>query len=126
MHAPPEAVERLARLCRASDLPEGRSRGFDPTATGRDTLFVVRRNGVHAWRNACPHWADTPMAWRKDAYLNADATRIVCAAHGAQFEIATGLCTLGPCVGQSLTPVALVAADDGMLSADIAFLENST
>ena len=27
------------------------------------------------------------MAWRKHAYLNAAGDRIVCAAHGAQFEI---------------------------------------
>ena len=43
----------------------------------------------------------------KDAYLNAARDRIVCAAHGAQFDIATGICTLGPCLGQRLQPVAL-------------------
>jgi nitrite reductase/ring-hydroxylating ferredoxin subunit len=53
------------------------------------------------------------MAWRKDAYLNAARDRIVCGAHGAQFQIHTGLCTLGPCMGQSLTPVALCIHDDG-------------
>jgi nitrite reductase/ring-hydroxylating ferredoxin subunit len=119
-------VATLAPLCRASELPEGRSRGFDPTGTGRDTLFVVRRNGLHAYRNACPHWAETSMAWRKDAFLNADATRIVCAAHGAQFEIETGVCTLGPCIGQALTPVSLTTGDDGMLLVDLAFLETRT
>jgi len=119
-------VERLAPLCHASELADGRSRGFDPTASGRDTLFVVRRNGLHAYRNACPHWAETSMAWRKDAYLNADATRIVCAAHGAQFEIDTGLCLLGPCIGQSLMRVPLITSDDGMLNVDLAFLETKT
>lgn len=119
-------MERLAPLCRAGELAEGRSRGFDPTRTGRDTLFVVRRKGLYAYRNACPHWAETSMAWRKDAFLNADATRIVCAAHGAQFEIETGVCTLGPCLGQALTPVPLTTDGDGMLRVDLSFLETST
>lgn len=47
------------------------------------------------------------MAWRRDAYLNREATRIVCSGHGAEFDIASGVCMLGPCLGQSLTPVAL-------------------
>ena len=42
------------------------------------------------------------MAWRRDAYLNAAGDRIVCAAHGALFEIDSGLCVLGPCLGDRL------------------------
>ena len=95
------------RLCHLDDLPDGDSRGFDPHASGRDTIVVVRQGtALHAWANACPHHG-TPMAWRKNAFLNAARDRIVCGAHGAQFEIDTGLCTLGPCLGQSLTPVPL-------------------
>lgn len=102
-------------LCHLDDLPDGGSRGFDPQATGRDTLFIVRRGqALHAYANACPHHG-TPMAWRKDAYLNAAGDRIVCAAHGAQFEIDSGLCTLGPCLGDRLTPVALSVGVDGDL-----------
>jgi len=101
------------RLCHFDDLPDGGSRGFDPRASGRDTLFVVRRGRVlHGWVNACPHHG-TPMAWRKDEYLDAARERIVCGAHGARFEIATGLCTLGPCLGERLTPVPLTLDDDG-------------
>lgn len=47
------------------------------------------------------------MAWRKDAYLNRDGTRIVCHAHGAQFDPVTGVCLLGPCLGQALSAVRL-------------------
>jgi len=101
------------RLCHLDDLPDGDSRGFDPGGSGRDTLFVVRRGAaLHAYQNACPHHG-TPMAWRKDAYLNAAGDRIVCAAHGAQFEIDTGRCTLGPCLGDALVPVALSIHESG-------------
>lgn len=96
-------------LATLDQLPEPSARGFDPYSTGQDTLMLVRYQGqVYAYRDACPHFGDTPMAWRKDAYLNGDGTRIVCHAHGAQFDIATGQCLQGPCLGQHLTRLETV------------------
>ena len=101
------------RLCHQDEVPDGASRGFDPQQTGQDTVLVVRRGAqLFAYRDACPHH-NTPMAWRKDAYLSGDGQHIVCAAHGAQFDIATGLCTLGPCLGDALTPVPLIFHNNG-------------
>lgn len=101
-------------LCRLDALPDGGARGFDPWRAGQDSVLLVRRGErVFGWRDACPHHGGTPMAWRKDAYLNADRTRIVCAAHGAQFDIESGACTLGPCLGQKLEAVALVRGAGG-------------
>lgn len=107
-------------LCRADAIGEGRARGFDPRGAGFDTMFVVHKDGrLHAWRDACPHYGDTPMAWRKDAYLDSAGTRIVCSAHGAQFIIDTGVCTLGPCLGQALTMVPLVIDDSNDIYAEL-------
>lgn len=101
------------RLCHLNDLPDGGTRGFDPQRGGAGALFVVRQGrALHAYVDACPHHG-TPMAWRQDAYLNAARDRIVCAAHGAQFEIPTGRCVLGPCLGDALTPVPLTLHDNG-------------
>ena len=101
------------RLLHLDDLPDGASRGFDPQRIGQDTVLAVRRGRrLFAYADACPHHG-TPMAWRKDAYLNAGGDRIVCAAHGAQFEIDTGRCMLGPCLGDALTPVQLTILDNG-------------
>ena len=92
-------------LCRLDELPEGGSRGFDPEGRGQASVFAVRRGDeVRVYADSCPHHG-TPMAWRIDAYLNAAGDRIVCAAHGAQFKIDTGLCVLGPCLGDRLRPV---------------------
>ena len=102
------------RLCRLEEIPDGDSRGFDPLGDGRDTLLVVRQGtSLYAWRDDCPHIRGVPMAWRKNAYLNADRDRIVCSAHGALFDIATGVCTLGPCLGQSLESMPVVLDADG-------------
>ena len=101
----------IARLCPADELLEGHAKGF-----GQQGIFALQYRGVfHAYRDACPHYGDTPLAWRRDAYLNADGSRIVCAAHGAQFEPDTGLCVVGPCQGQFLTPVAVCVAANGDL-----------
>jgi nitrite reductase/ring-hydroxylating ferredoxin subunit len=101
------------RLCHLDDLPDGGARGFDPQRRGQDSLLVVRQGRqLYGYADACPHHG-TPMAWRKDAYLNAARDRIVCAAHGAQFELSTGLCVLGPCLGEALTPVPLTLDELG-------------
>jgi nitrite reductase/ring-hydroxylating ferredoxin subunit len=105
-------------LCRLDELPEGGSRGFDPDRQGRARVFAVRHRGaVHVYADSCPHHG-TPMAWRRHEYLNAARDRIVCAAHGAQFEIDTGLCVLGPCLGDRLTPVPWRIADSEIVIAD--------
>jgi nitrite reductase/ring-hydroxylating ferredoxin subunit len=104
------------RLCRLDEIPDGDSRGFDPLGQGRDTLLIVRQGtSLHAWRDACPHLGGVPMAWRKDAYLNAARDSIVCSGHGALFDIATGMCTLGPCLGESLQPVAVMVDSEGFV-----------
>ena len=103
------------RLCHLAELLDGGARGFDPLDRGRDTVFVVRRGGaVRVWADRCPHHG-TPMPWRKDAYLNAAGDRIVCAAHGALFDIDSGLCMQGPCLGDRLRPVPFTLSADGEL-----------
>lgn len=119
-------MDSWVRLCAGSEIAEGQARGFGPAGSARDTLFVVRRGGLFAYRNSCPHWPDTSLPWRKDAYLDAQASRIVCSAHGAQFEIASGLCLIGPCMGASLTRVALLEDNNGALHVERATLETLT
>ena len=95
-------------ICALAELPDGMSRGFDPLGEGKDTMFIVRRGAaIFGWRNACPHYDHARMAWKKDEFLNSARDRIVCGAHGAEFEIERGACTLGPCLGQRLTSVPL-------------------
>ena len=100
-------------LCPARTVGEGSARGFDPFGQGRDTVLLVRWQGqLRAWRNRCPH-LEVPMHYRKDRFMAADGQRIVCFAHGAQFRPDNGLCVLGPCLGQSLQPLALHVDEQG-------------
>lgn len=82
-------------------------------------MFVVRSGAqVRGWLDACPHVDGAPLAWRKDAYLSADGSSIVCYGHGAVFDIDTGVCTKGPCVGQALRPVEVHSDEEGVLWLD--------
>ncbi|MEZ5768060.1 MAG: hypothetical protein R3D80_10590 [Paracoccaceae bacterium] len=86
---------------------------------GRRARHDVQVQGARlfGWRNACPHYGNARMAWKKDEYLNGDRSRIVCGAHGAQFEIETGCaCVLGPRLGRSLIPVPLTVRDGAVSS----------
>lgn len=101
-------------LCKLHELPDGDARGFDPLNEGQDSVLLVRRGAlVYAYKDLCPHYGDTPMAWRRHAYLNADSSHIVCAAHGALFEIADGACIRGPCLGEALTAVPITISPEG-------------
>ena len=102
-------------LCTADEIGEGEARAFGPFDNTRRKAFVVRRNGCfYAWWDRCPHF-DAPMAWRANQYLNAAGDRIVCAAHGAEFEIETGLCVHGAALASRLTPAPIEATPEGKL-----------
>lgn len=67
--------------------------------------FVVRvGDGVFAYQNFCVH-VGHPLNWTPDSFLTPDKSRIVCASHGALYEIETGKCAGGPCRGKALRRV---------------------
>ena len=73
--------------------------------------FVVRRgDAVFAYQNFCAH-VGHPLNWMPDRFLTKDLTAIMCASHGALYEIDTGLCFAGPCLGKELIKVELAVRD---------------
>lgn len=122
----PAAMLSKIAVCRLVDLPEGDSRGFDPLNTGRDSCIVVRQGErVYSYQNACPHVGGSPLAWRKNQYLNADKSHIVCSGHGAQFDLRTGVCTLGPCIGERLQSIENSIDPNGHVFLHINHLETT-
>ena len=90
-------------LCDIDDIAEGTSKGFDLDADGG--VFAVRKDGVvYCYRNRCPH-AGLELNWAPDRFLDRDKEYILCTAHGAMFDITSGLCIAGPCAGAELLPV---------------------
>jgi nitrite reductase/ring-hydroxylating ferredoxin subunit len=94
----------LARvICPLHELADPGAKGFT-MGSGDWPLrgFVVRQGAcVRAYVNYCPH-AGFPLNWTPDRFLAPEAPLILCAMHGALFEIETGLCISGPCAGMKL------------------------
>jgi len=61
--------------------------------------------------NAALRWLGAKMPTS-----NADRNCIVCHAHGALFDIATGAVLLGPAWGQSLTAMPITLRADGVIT----------
>lgn len=103
------------RLCALADLAEPGAKGFTFGAgSERFDMFVVRTGGmVRGWLNTCPH-NFTTLEFVPDKFLTRDAGRILCSTHGAQFRLDDGVCVLGPCLGQALTPLP-IRVEDGMV-----------
>lgn len=54
--------------------------------------FVVRKgDSVYAYQNFCAH-VGHPLNWRPHSFLTPDKDQIICASHGARYEIETGDC----------------------------------
>lgn len=95
----------------SADIAEGQSKGFDLEGA---YLFAVKRDDqVYLYRNSCPHLG-TPLEWQEDTFLDPDGALIQCATHGALFEIESGRCISGPCLGQRLQAVPYIL-DNGLI-----------
>ncbi|CAD1794639.1 Rieske (2Fe-2S) protein [Xanthomonas arboricola pv. juglandis] len=72
---------------------------------GAESLVLYRDGAqVRAWLNVCPH-AGRRLDWAPGQFLKTKEGHLVCAAHGAAFELSGGECISGPCRGQSLLAV---------------------
>lgn len=105
----------MTLLCQLEDLQPGRSKGVLPNERGRDRVLLVRQGDrVYGYINNCPHYDKAPLGWKKDEFLSGDGQHIMCSAHGALFRITDGACTIGPCQGQSLSPVKIRVQDEAI------------
>lgn len=64
--------------------------------------FVLRQGeAARGFVDSCPH-AGWPLAAMDDRYLTRDGRHLLCAGHGALFDL-SGSCVVGPCLGQRLS-----------------------
>jgi nitrite reductase/ring-hydroxylating ferredoxin subunit len=123
--APDEAFDLRRVICAVADLDDPDARGFT-LGTGEWPLrgFVVRRgDAIRAYVNHCPH-AGFPLNWQPDVFLVPDGTLIRCIMHGALFEIETGACVAGPCMGHALQSLPIRLRDGYVVLDDDVPLED--
>ena len=104
----------VSHLGRASELAEGATFKFSFKRAGKILSGFVARHGgkIVAYENVCRH-LPLPLDDAGGKFSTKDGSHFLCQNHGALFDPLTGLCTRGPCEGQSLTPLEIeVVADD--------------
>lgn len=107
--ARPDVESVSGSLIRLPELPPEGVSETEVRIAGEPASLILRRQGerVQAWLNVCPH-AGRRLDWAPGRFL-LDQGRLVCAAHGAMFELEEGRCVSGPCRGASLVAVAVEA-----------------
>lgn len=102
----------LIPICKVSEIGDGGKEVRLDTADGPRWLMLFLQDGrLSAWRNVCPHQGRA-LNWAPDKFLFSDEGLLVCCHHGASFELESGQCVAGPCIGAQLTPIAVKVEDD--------------
>ena len=112
----PDAPEPGAVLCRTEEIPDGEGKElvFGAGKWPLRLFLVRRRDELFGYVNTCPHLHIT-LNYFPDRFTSHDRAFILCANHGALFQMDDGYCVSGPCAGQSLEPVPVVVQDGEVL-----------
>lgn len=108
-------------VARLDELAEGVLIEGEAVLAGEVESVVLLRHGaqVVAWLNFCPH-AGRRLDYAPGQFLLSAGGELVCPVHGATFELQAGLCTAGPCRGQSLRALTASVGLDGMVRVQLA------
>jgi nitrite reductase/ring-hydroxylating ferredoxin subunit len=108
--------QRRNALIALSQIAPGGFVEVEADVDGDAESLILYRDGdaVRAWFNVCPH-AGRRLDWAPGRFLLSKDGLLVCAAHGASFELARGECVAGPCHGASLRAVAVEVCDGSVV-----------
>ncbi|QND78654.1 Rieske 2Fe-2S domain-containing protein [Pseudoxanthomonas mexicana] len=100
------------RLSALNDIADGGFAEVEAMIDGDAESLILYRLGdeVRAWLNVCPH-AGRRLDWAPGQFLKSKDGHLVCAAHGASFELDRGDCIAGPCRGDALRAVQVQLRD---------------
>lgn len=104
-------------VCGVEEIPNRRTRAFVLARRFEDgvrpwPIFILRwGKHVRAYENRCPHQS-TRLDWESGEFLDSEGTRIQCGKHGALFDLGSGECVEGPCLGARLIAIEALI-DDG-------------
>jgi nitrite reductase/ring-hydroxylating ferredoxin subunit len=118
-------------ICAETDIPNKRGRAFSLVRVAGDGseepwhIFIVRW-GKHTvgYVNRCPH-DGVNLDWETNQFLDESGRLIVCGKHGSKFELATGKCIEGPCLGKGLEPVSVAVIDGDICVTGVTLAEEA-
>jgi nitrite reductase/ring-hydroxylating ferredoxin subunit len=99
-------------IAQLAEIPDGGLAEREARVDGEEESLILHRAGdaVQAWLNVCPH-AGRRLDWAPGEFLRTKGGELVCAVHGATFELGEGRCVAGPCVGAHLRAVPVAVCD---------------
>ena len=99
-------------LARLEQIEDGGFAEAEAMLDGDPESLILHRDGdaVRAWLNVCPH-AGRRLDWAPGKFLMSKDGLLVCAVHGASFELQRGQCVAGPCRGDCLRAVGVEVRD---------------
>jgi nitrite reductase/ring-hydroxylating ferredoxin subunit len=111
-------MDELFAICQTGEIEDGDASGFtlmriEETGEPKPWSILITRKGnqFFGFENKCPHRGERLDA-NPGQFLDEEGNFLACGQHGAQFDLDTGHCFMGPCQGKDLTPIKLVI-DDG-------------
>lgn len=120
LNGAPVTPEVATPLVALDAIADGGLLAADAVIDGTPESLILHRDGetVRAWLNICPH-AGRRLDWSPGQFLKSRDGLLVCAVHGASFELREGTCVAGPCRGDRLNPVALEVRDGRVFLASV-------
>jgi nitrite reductase/ring-hydroxylating ferredoxin subunit len=104
----------LVRICESAELTDGGDGvRFRVIAHGveREAFVIRHQSDVVGYLNRCAH-TGLELDWTPGRFLDSERRWLICAAHGALYEPASGACAAGPCAGRGgLVPVRVEEID---------------
>ncbi|MCJ8312128.1 MAG: Rieske 2Fe-2S domain-containing protein [Saccharospirillaceae bacterium] len=89
----------MIKLIDVQTLKQFISKGFE--INNKKIFAIFKEGGYFVYENKCPHLG-IDLEFLPDQFLDSDKALIICSTHGALFEIQTGQCVSGPCLGEHL------------------------
>ena len=107
----PENESVSSSLISLTDLPVSGIVALDASINGENESIIIHcdQGKYAAYLNICPH-AGRRLDYAPGKFL-IDRGNLICAAHGATFRLHDGLSVAGPCRGQSLVGLPILAQD---------------
>jgi nitrite reductase/ring-hydroxylating ferredoxin subunit len=106
-------------LCRIAELLDPGTKNV-VLGEGEDALdiIIIQTKGTrYAYINCCPHQF-IPLETFPNHFLTEDKRFFLCSGHGARFELDTGVCHSGPCLGRGLDRLAIEEKEGGVYLAE--------
>jgi nitrite reductase/ring-hydroxylating ferredoxin subunit len=76
--------------------------------SGASYIVIQDAQGYHAFVNRCPH-RHLPLDRNGHFTISAENRLLLCSNHGARFDLQSGRCVAGPCVGKTLQAITVLA-----------------